>query len=107
MSRCLGRTKGGLNAKVHAVCDRIGRPLILVPTQGQTSDADGAAVMLPLFPANVKTLIGDKGCDAVRFRDALRMAQPVGSAHGGVRPMRSSRKSMKARTLADRTLDFG
>ena len=26
-SRCIGRTKGGLNSKLHAVCDGEGRPL--------------------------------------------------------------------------------
>jgi transposase len=27
--RCIGRTKGGLNSKLHAVCDGQGRPLLL------------------------------------------------------------------------------
>ena len=31
--RCLGRTKGGLNSKLHAVCDGRGRPLVLLLTE--------------------------------------------------------------------------
>jgi transposase len=58
--RCIGRTKGGLNAKLHAVCDGQGRPVVLLLTEGQASDHRGAALMLPrLPPAN--ELIADRG----------------------------------------------
>ena len=39
--RRIGRTKGGLNAKLHAVCDDVGRPVILILTEGQMSDHTG------------------------------------------------------------------
>ncbi|MDM9644851.1 IS5 family transposase [Rhizobium sp. S163] len=68
--RRIGRTKGGLNSKLHAVCDGNGRPLILLLSEGQTSDYKGAAQMLHAFP-NAKTLLADKGYDADWFRDAL------------------------------------
>jgi transposase len=32
---CIGRTKGGLNSKLHAVCDGQGRPVVLLLTEGQ------------------------------------------------------------------------
>jgi transposase len=38
--------KGGLNSKLHAVCDGRGRPLIMLLSEGQTSDFKGAASML-------------------------------------------------------------
>ena len=33
--RRIGRTKGGLNSKLHAVCDGLGRPLIMLLSEGQ------------------------------------------------------------------------
>ena len=41
--RLIGRTKGGLNSKLHAVCDGAGRPVIFLLTEGQMSDHKGAA----------------------------------------------------------------
>jgi hypothetical protein len=48
--RCIGRTKGGLNSKLHAVCNDQGRPLILALTEGQTSDYKGAALVFDYLP---------------------------------------------------------
>ena len=67
--RCIGRTKGGLNSKLHAVCDGTGRPLVLLLTAGQMNDHKGAALILPALPA--KDLIADRGYDSNRFRTAL------------------------------------
>ena len=33
--RLIGRTKGGMNTKLHAICDSQGRPLSLFVTAGQ------------------------------------------------------------------------
>ena len=41
--RRIGRTKGGLNSKLHAVCDDQGRPPIMLLSKGQMSDHEGAA----------------------------------------------------------------
>ena len=48
--RRIGRTKGGLNSKLHAVCDGQGRPLIMLLSEGQMSDYKGAALMLERCP---------------------------------------------------------
>ena len=48
--RRIGRTKGGLNSKLHAVCDGQGRPVIMLLSEGQMSDYKGAALMLPVLP---------------------------------------------------------
>ncbi len=42
--------KGGLNSKLHAVCDGKGRPLVMLLSEGQMSDFRGAALMLPAMP---------------------------------------------------------
>jgi transposase len=59
-----------LNSKLHAVCDGQGRPVVLLLTEGQMSDHRGAALMLPHLP-QAKELLGDKGYDSNRFREAL------------------------------------
>ena len=61
--RAIGRTKGGLNSKLHAVCDELGRPVRLLLTAGQQSDHTGVATLLPGLPP-AKDLIGDKGYDS-------------------------------------------
>jgi transposase len=68
--RRIGRTKGGLNSKLHAVCDGNGRPLVMLLSEGQMSDYKGAALMLPAMP-KAKQLLADKGYDADWFRAAL------------------------------------
>ncbi|MCM8732576.1 IS5 family transposase [Hephaestia sp. GCM10023244] len=68
--RRIGRTKGGLNSKLHAVCDGKGRPLVMLLSEGQMSDYKGAALMLDALP-RAKALLGDRGYDADWFRKAL------------------------------------
>ncbi len=69
--RRIVRTKGGLNSKLHALCDDKGRPIVLCLSEGQLSDHVGAKLIYPAMP-NVKVLIGDKGYDSDEFRDALK-----------------------------------
>ncbi|WP_425414923.1 IS5 family transposase [Rubellimicrobium mesophilum] len=85
-ARAIGRTKGGLNSKLHMVSDGKGRPLTFFLSPGQMSDAKGALVLLAEMP-RAKRLIGDKGYDADWLRDELKAR--------GVRvciPARSKRK---------------
>ena len=44
--RLIGRTKGGLSTKLHALSDNLGRPVRLYLTEGQRSDFKGADVLL-------------------------------------------------------------
>jgi transposase len=59
-----------LNAKLHAVCDGNGRPLVMLLSEGQMSDDKGAALMLSAMP-KARRLLADKGYDAAGFRAAL------------------------------------
>ena len=53
LCRLIGRTRGGLTSRLHAVCDGDGRPLQLLLTAGQVSDHKGAAAVLAdLSPAS-------------------------------------------------------
>ncbi|WP_140986133.1 IS5 family transposase [Asticcacaulis tiandongensis] len=71
VGRLIGRTKGGMNTKLHAVTDANGRPISLFMTAGQVSDYTGAAALLDSLP-RAKWLLGDRGYDADWFRDALQ-----------------------------------
>lgn len=62
LSEAIGRSKGGLSTKIHALTDALGNPIGFHLTQGQACDLDGADVLLKEFTAN--TLIADKGYDA-------------------------------------------
>ncbi len=42
--RCIGRTRGGLKSKLHAVCDEQGRPIVMMLTEGQMNDHRGGAL---------------------------------------------------------------
>lgn len=85
--QCIGRSKGGLTSKIHAVCDADGKPTALLLTAGQASNLNGFDGLSDFIQAD--TLIADKGYDAdARVRDVL-------SAQGktAVIPPRSNRKS--------------
>lgn len=62
--RLIGRTKGGMNTKLHAVTDANGRPISFFMTAGQVSDYTGAAALLDGLP-KAQWLLGDRGYDAV------------------------------------------
>lgn len=54
------RTKWGLNSKLHAICDRQGRPVRLHLTAEQVSDFKGADVLLVDLPNETEEIIGDR-----------------------------------------------
>jgi transposase len=61
--RLIGRTKGGMITKLHAVTDSQGRPIQCFITAGQVSDHVGARALYGSLPA-VEWLIAERGCDA-------------------------------------------
>jgi transposase len=70
--RRIGRTKGGLNSKLHAVCDGEGRPIVMCLSEGNMSDHIGAKLIYPALPEGASHLLGDKGYDSDEFRAALK-----------------------------------
>jgi transposase len=82
--RLIGRTKGGMNTKLHAVTDSAGRPIRLFITAGQVSDYIGARALSGSLPA-VDWLIANRGYDADWFREALK--------DKGIRPCIPGRKT--------------
>jgi|TARA_Y100000310_G_scaffold104971_1_gene103264 transposase len=66
----MGRSRGGLTTKVHALTDSRGLPIKLVLTPGQTHDAKGAAMLLTGLPDGC-VLLGDKAYDADWIRERI------------------------------------
>ena len=69
--RLIGRTKGSMNTKWHAVTDTEGRPLRFFMTAGQVSDYTGATALLGSLP-KAEWLLADRGYDADWFRVASK-----------------------------------
>ena len=69
MPRRIGRTKGGLNSKLHVVCDGDGKLLVMPLSEGQMSDHPVAKLLYPNIPS-ADTLIADKSYDSDEFRHA-------------------------------------
>ncbi|MGH8336277.1 MAG: IS5 family transposase [Gammaproteobacteria bacterium] len=60
--QAIGRSKGGLSTKIHAMVDALGNPLAFFLTAGQAHDLQGADALLPQMQAD--TLLADKAFDA-------------------------------------------
>lgn len=71
--QAIGRSRGGLSTKIHALVDALGNPLAFLLTPGQAHDLVGADALLPQMIAN--RLIADRACDAdARVLDPLARA---------------------------------
>ncbi|WDF74401.1 IS5 family transposase (plasmid) [Novosphingobium sp. KACC 22771] len=65
----MGRSRGGLTSKLHALVDAEGRPVGLRLTGGQVHDACEAEALIADIPEGA-TLLGDKGYDSNAIREA-------------------------------------
>jgi len=83
---CLGRSRGGLTTKIHAVVDRQGLPVRLSLTAGQAHDAPAALTLLDrLEPLTI--VLADKAYDAGAIRDLIESQGAVPNI-----PAKSNRK---------------
>jgi transposase len=69
-NQAIGRSRGGLSTKIHALVDALGKPLALLLTPGQAHDLVAADAFLPQMAADL--LIADRAFDADR-----RVLQPL------------------------------
>ena len=69
----LGRSRGGLTTKIHALADALGRPLGFLLTPGQAADCRQARALLE--GVTFERLIGDRGYDTNEIRDWLEEHQ--------------------------------
>ena len=78
----MGRSRGGLTTKIHALVDADGRPILLKLTPGQAHDGRSAADMFETVRAG-NILLADRAYDS----DALRQNLKTRGAWGCIRPM--------------------
>ncbi len=82
-SRCMGRSRGGLTTKIHALVDAMGRPIVLKLTAGQAHDGRSAVDMFETLRAG-NILLADRAYDS----NALREWLADRGAWGNIRAMR-------------------
>ena len=83
----IGRSRGGLSTKIHALVDALGNPTGFALSPGQAHDLEGADALLPGLAADA--LIADKAFDAEE-----RVLQPLEAAgKTAVIPPKANRKA--------------
>jgi transposase len=78
----MGRSKGGLTTKIHALVDARGLPIVLKITPGQAHDGRSAADMLDTL-TDGDVLLADRAYDS----DALRTEMAARGVWANVRAM--------------------
>ncbi|MFG1375674.1 IS5 family transposase [Xanthobacter autotrophicus] len=81
-SGCMGRSRGGLTTKIHALVDAEGLPIALKLTEGQAHDGRSARDMLDAL-VDGQTLLADRAYDSDELRQSLRER----GAWANIRPM--------------------
>ena len=84
----MGRSRGGLTTKIHALVDANGLPVVLKLTEGQAHDGRSAIDMLDDVSSG-QILLADRAYDSNALRDAMQARgawanikpMPTGSAH--------------------------
>jgi transposase len=68
----MGKSRGGLTTKIHALCDGRGRAVHLLLSAGNIADITMAPdLVAPLRASRVTTLVADKGYDSDKLRALL------------------------------------
>jgi transposase len=68
---CIGRSRGGLSTKIHALVDARGLPIDIVLTPGQRHDVVGAsALLVNLCEGDI--VLGDKAYDTDGVREQIQ-----------------------------------
>ena len=66
----MGRSRGGLTTKIHALVDALGLPILLKLTEGQAHDGRSADDMLDTLREGC-VLLADRAYDSDAMRDTL------------------------------------
>ena len=78
----MGRSRGGLTTKIHALVDAMGRPIRLKLTEGQAHDGRSSADMFDTVDVG-NILLADRAYDS----DHLRQTLEARGAWANIRPM--------------------
>src|SRR6185312_16170245 len=80
----MGRSRGGLTTKIHALVDANGLPITIKLSEGQAHDGRSAYDMLGSIAAG-QTLLADRAYDS----DALRQSLAERGAFANIKPLRN------------------
>src|SRR5208282_3967668 len=86
-SQAIGKSRGGLSTKIHALVGALGNPLKIILTGGQVHDLAGADALLPGMEA--QALLADKALDA--DERVIKRLEAAGKT--AVIPPKSNRKN--------------
>ena len=78
----MGRSRGGLTTKIHAVVDANGNPIMIKLTEGQAHDGRSATDLLATLGEG-QIMLADRGYDS----DVLRAAVASRGAWANIKPM--------------------
>jgi transposase len=74
--RCLGRSRGGLNTKVHAAADASGHLACMMFSPGQDGDGPHGRELLAEFqPVQIEHVLADTAYDGDETRERIRQLQ--------------------------------
>nr|WP_315861521.1 transposase [[Leptolyngbya] sp. PCC 7376] len=74
----MGRNRGGLSTKIHAICDVLGNPIGFYLTAGQAHDLDGVDALLPEIEAEALLAVrADDADERVRQRLAKEHCEAI------------------------------
>jgi len=85
----MGRSRGGLTTKIHALVDADGMPVALKLTEGQAHDGVSAADMLSGL-SDGQILLADRAYDSDRLRQTLAER----GAWANVKPMKGRTRTL-------------
>ena len=74
--KAVGRTKGGLNTKIHAIVDGLGNPVAFLLSPGNDNDSTHAIELMGMTDITGSNLLGDK---AYGTRDILAYIREHGA----------------------------
>jgi transposase len=85
----MGRSRGGLTTKVHALVDAQGLPIALKLTEGQAHDGRSAADMFDTLQVG-HILLADRAYDSDALRDLLARR----GAWANIKPMKGRNRTL-------------
>jgi transposase len=97
----IGRSRGGLTSKIHAVVDERGLPVRLALSAGQASDKASAPMLLAGLPT-VSVVVADRGYDWQHLIDLV--TQRGGQAHIPTQRDRKTQRSVDRAIYRQRNL---
>ena len=99
----IGRTKGGMNTKLHAVSDKVGRRIVFFMTAGRVSDCTEARALVNSLPS-ADWLLADWGYDADFFPEFLvdrGIARRISPRNSPDKPIKYDKRGYKRRNRMD------